>query len=84
MKRELLAFYTIRKVGLRRPLSKYLSRKGNTMARYEISYIHKDANEVILASKHVVDGDWIVFLDYSGQVSRKRACDIESVERLDN
>ena len=54
------------------------------MAKYQISYMHTEAKEVIFASKHVVDGEWIVFVDSSGQVSRKRAAVIESVERLDN
>ena len=54
------------------------------MARQEISYLHTDTKEIIYATKRVVDGEWIVFMDGMGQVSRKRASTIESIKRLDN
>lgn len=53
------------------------------MARYQISYGHTDEVEIVHAADHVVDGEWIVFRDGEGQVSRKRASRIVSIERLD-
>lgn len=57
---------------------------GAKMPKYKISYHHKDSEEIVFASKNVVDGEWLVFFDGNGLVSRKRAQDIESVERVDN
>ena len=54
------------------------------MAKFLISYAHTDEADIVHASDHLVDGEWIVFRDGMGQVSRKRGSHIVSIERIDN
>lgn len=54
------------------------------MAKFQISYAHTDEADIVHASDHVVDGEWIVFRDGMGQVSRKRGSHIVSIERIDS
>ncbi len=54
------------------------------MAKLQISNLHTETKEIVTAANNIVDGEWIVFLDGHGLVSRKRSENIESIERIDN
>ena len=55
---------------------------GNTMAKYQLTYAYIEGTEVVHADHHFVDGEWMVFMDGSDTVLRKRASLIEEVRRI--